>query len=107
MDFGHARAVLRTLELRLERPEARIAVDRVLDRRPVERRRLLRDVRDAPVLRQLDVALVGVQLLPQQREQARLARAVGADQAGVLAGIEREVDLLEQQLGAAPQVDAR
>ena len=69
--------------------------------------RLLRDVRDAPVPRQVDVALVGVQLVAQQREQARLARAVGADQAGVLARVEGQVGLLEEQLRAAPEADLR
>ena len=86
--------------------QRRVAVDRVFDRRPLERRRLLRDVRDAPVRREIDVALVGVQLAAQQREQARFARAVGADQADALAGVEGDVGAFEQRLGAAPQGDA-
>jgi hypothetical protein len=110
VQLADARAVVRLFRFRqllLEIPEAGVAVDGVLDRRPVERGGFLRDVRDAPVARDVDVAGVGVQLVPQQREQAGLARAVGADQAGALAGVEDQVGLLEQELGAAPQADPR
>jgi hypothetical protein len=94
-------------KLLLQTTKPAVTVNRVLDCSSLERRGFLRNVGDAPVLRQLDVALVGVQLVAQQREETRLARAVGADQSGVLAGVERQVDLLEQQLGAAPQADLR
>jgi hypothetical protein len=94
-------------KLLLESAQGDIAIDRVLHRGSLQRRGFLRDVGDAPVPGQVDVALVGVQLVAQQREETRLARAVGADQPGVLAGVERQVDLLEQQLGAAPQADLR
>jgi hypothetical protein len=47
--------------------------------------------------------VVGVELVAQQREEARLARAVGADQADLLAGTQREVGSFEQHLGAAPE----
>jgi len=42
----------------------------------------------APALRIIDLALIGLQLAAQQREQARLAGAVVADQADLVAGIE-------------------
>ena len=80
-----------------------IAINHVLDSGALQRRGLLRDVRDAPVRRQLDVALVGVQLIAQQREQAGLAGAVRADQAGAVAGVEGEVGAFEQRLRAAPE----
>ena len=76
-------------ELLLKRPQSRVAIDREFDRRPVERGRFLRHVRDAPLRREIGVALVGVQLAAQQREQARLARAVGADEADAVARVER------------------
>jgi hypothetical protein len=76
-----------------------------LERDTVERRSLLRDVRDPPLLREIDVALVGVQLVTQQREQARLARAVRADQADAVTGVERDVGAFEQHLGAAAEGD--
>jgi len=41
-----------------------------------------------------------VQLAAQQGEQARLARAVRADEADALARIERHVGAFEQELGA-------
>ena len=75
-------------ELAFDAAQGGVTIYCVFDGGTLERRRLLRDVRDAPVRRQLDLALVGVQLAAQQREQARLARAVGADQPDAFAGIE-------------------
>jgi hypothetical protein len=46
-----------------------------------------------------------VQLAAQQGEQAGLARAVGADQADALAGVERELGALEKGLGAADEAE--
>ena len=46
-----------------------------------------------------------MQLAAQQREQAGLARAVGADQADALARVERDVGALEQWLGPPDQGD--
>ena len=88
-----------------EAAENVIAVDRVLERRPPERGRLLRHMRDAPVRGELDIALVRVQLAAQQREQARLARAVGADQADALARVEGGVGVFQQQLRAPEERD--
>jgi len=45
------------------------------------------------------------QLAAQEREQARLARAVGADQPDAFAGIETEVSALEERLRAARECD--
>jgi hypothetical protein len=92
-------------ELGFEAPQRRVAVDGVLERGAVERRGLLRDVRDPPLLREIDLALVGVQLVAQQGEEARLARAVRPDQADAVAGIERDVGAFEQHLDAASEGD--
>src|SRR6185436_16097202 len=48
-------------------------------------------------------ALVAVHPAAQQREQARLARAVGADQADALAGLDGDVRGFEERLRAAAQ----
>jgi hypothetical protein len=64
-------------------------------------------VRDAPVRREIHLSLVGVQFAAQQRKQAGLARAVGADQADALAGVERDVGALEQRLGPPDEGDLR
>src|SRR5438105_6556589 len=77
-----------------------IPVDRVFDRRAIERRRLLGDVSDAPVAGKIDFPLVGMQLAAQQREQAGLTGAVGAGEADALAGIDRCVRALEERLDA-------
>ncbi len=81
--------------------ELAIAVQHELDRRRAARRRLLRDVRDRPCRRQRNVAGIRVELAPQQREQARLAAAVGADQADLVPGVHREIRAFEQALRAA------
>ncbi len=92
-------------ELAFEPAQRRIAVDRVFERGALERGRLLRDVGDAPARRVIDLALVGVQLAAQERKEARLPRAVRADQADLVAGIERDVGALEQRFSAAAERD--
>ncbi len=94
-------------ELAFEPAQRGVAVDRVLERGPLERGRFLRDVRDAPPRRVVDLALVGVQLPAQEREQARLPRAVRADQADPVAGVERDLRAFEQRPGAAAERDLR
>ena len=42
-----------------------------------------------------------MQLAAQQREEARLAAAVGADEADLLSGVDGQVGAVEQALGAA------
>ena len=105
--LADAGAVVGGCNFSFEIAEIHISVDDVLDRRALERRGLLGDVRDAPVARQVGIALVGVQLAAQQREQARLAGAVGADQAGALAGVEGEVGALQQRFRATAKGDLR
>ena len=56
---------------------------------------------DAPVARHQAVAGLGVQFAAQQREQARLAAAVRADEADPPAGVELQVGVLDQAAGAA------
>src|SRR5205823_4698484 len=110
VQLGDQRAVIggfRAPQFFLHRAQCTIAVDRVLDRRSLERRGFLRHMRDAPVRGHLDVAFVRVQLAAQHREEARLARAVGADETDALAGVEGEVGTLEERLGAAPESDLR
>ena len=108
VQLAHQRAIpgrLRGSELGFQVAQRRIAIDRALGRRPLERRGLLRHVGDAPVRREFDLALVGVQLAAQQGEETRLARAVGADQPDALAGIEGEVSAFEERLRAARERD--
>jgi hypothetical protein len=63
-----------------------VAVEHELDRRARQRRRLLRNRGNAPVARYDAIAGFTVDLAAQQGEQARLARAVGADHADAPAG---------------------
>src|SRR5262245_41747456 len=60
-------------------------------------------MRHAPGGRKIGVTLVGVQLAAQQREQARLARAVGADQADALARVDGRVGAFKERLDAPDQ----
>ena len=92
-------------ELRLQLSQRGVAVDRVFERRAFQRGRLLGDAGDAPSRGNADLALVGVKLALQQREQARFARAVRADEADLVAGAERDIGAFEQQLGAAAERD--
>ena len=64
---------------------------------------VLRHLADAPARRDLDVAGVGMQPVGEQREQAGLAGAVAADQADLLARLQRHVGALQHDLGAAAQ----
>ena len=50
-----------------------------------------------------DVAGVGVQPAGEQREQRRLAGAVAADQADLLAGLDGDAGAVEHELDAAAQ----
>ena len=68
-------------------------------------RHLLRHLADAPARRHGDVAGVGVQPVGEQREQRRLAGAVAADQADLLARLDGEAGAIENELDAATQRD--
>ena len=78
-----------------------VAVEHVVDRRHLDGRRLLRDVRDRPRRRQVDRAGVGQQFVADGGEEARLAAAVRADEPDLVAGVDRQVGAFEQALGAA------
>jgi hypothetical protein len=82
----------------LEGAQLRVAVEYEFDRRCRRGRSLLRDVRDYPRRRQRDFACVGVELAPQEREQRRLAAAVGADQPDFLPRVHHQGRVFEQAL---------
>ena len=66
-------------------------------------RHVLGNLAHAPARRDLDVARIGVQAPGQQREEARLAGAVAADQADLLARLHDHAGVLENHLDAAAQ----
>jgi hypothetical protein len=66
----------------------------------------LRDVSDDELRRHVETARVRLQLTEDQREEARLAAAVRADDAGLLAAIDREGSVGDQQPRTAAQVQA-
>jgi hypothetical protein len=90
-------------QLGLEPAQFTIAVERELDRRAVGVRGVLGDMGDLPTGRDRDLARVGVQLIAQQGEQARLAAAVGPDQTDLPARIDGECGPFEQPIGAATE----
>jgi hypothetical protein len=99
MRLGEAVAVGRALGLRhlaLHCTQRRVAIEDMLDGRPRQRWRLLAHSGDAPVARNRAVAGFRVQLVLEQREQARLAGAVGADQSHAPAGMQLQVRLLDE-----------
>ena len=78
-----------------------ITVQRVVDRTAVQRRCLLGDMGHLPGRRHLKIALVLVQLAAQQREQARLAAAIGSGQTDLPARVDLQVHIFEKHLGGA------
>jgi hypothetical protein len=94
-------------ELALDVAQLAIAIEHVFDRGRRNRRRLLRDVRDRPSGRQLDIAGVGRKLAADRREQARLAAAVCADEPDALSRVDRGARVFEQPLRAARERHVR
>ena len=92
-------------EGRLDLAQLGVAVEHVLARWRGDGRRLLRDVGDAPRRRQLDVARLRCQFAAQQREQRRLAAAVGADHAHFLPGVHGQRRVLDEARGTARERD--
>ncbi len=90
-------------QFRFQFAQGDVAIDRVVERGTVQRRRFLRHVSHAPFGREIDLALVRVQFAAHHGEQARFARAIGADQADLVARVERDIDLFEQRFDAAHQ----
>ena len=84
-----------------------VTVEHVVDRASLRRRGFLGDVRDHPSRRHRKLALVLRQLTAQQREQARFAAAVGADQSKLVAGMHGKRSIVEQQLHAAGEREIR
>ena len=74
-----------------------VAVEHEVEGRALDRGRLLRDVRCPGGGR----SPAGVRVTAQQREQAGLATAVGADDADFLPGMHRQRGILEQATAAA------
>ncbi len=104
VSFGVAvGGALHRREIALDRAQLAVAVEHELDRGRRRRRGFLRDVGDRPRGRQLDVPGILVQFAEDQREQARLAAAVRADQADPVSGVDRQARAVEQALGAACQ----
>jgi hypothetical protein len=77
-------------DARFDGAQLGVAVERVVERRAVHRRRFLCDVRDLPGRRHREVAAVRVQFAAQHGEERRFARAVRADETGLLARVEGE-----------------
>jgi hypothetical protein len=83
-----------------------VAVHDELDGRALRSIHFLRDVRDDQLGRHLEVAGVRLQFPENQREQARFAAAVGADDADLLTAINRERRVGDQQPQTAAQRQA-
>jgi hypothetical protein len=108
MQLGKRRAFrLRGCQPRFDFAQLDVAVEDVVDRAALDGRRLLRDVRDGPRGGEIDAARVRQELAADGREQARLAAAVGADQADLVPRVHAEVRALEQPPRAAAQRQVR
>jgi hypothetical protein len=78
-------------EVALHLTQAQVAIEHIVNRQAFERIDFLAHVGDTPVGRQEAITRVRVQLTPKQGEQARFAGAVGTDEAGFLAGVQRQL----------------
>ncbi len=106
VQFGERVAVvglLRRRECSLDGAQLRVPVQDVVEGGLLECRGLLAHGRDAPMRRHLAIAGLRVQFPLQQREQARLAAAVGADQPDAPAVVDLQVAVLDQVAGPAGQ----
>ena len=104
MKFTDVRAIVRRFgrdQLGLDAAQLGVAVEHVVDRRLRQAGGFLRDVGDHPARRHVEVALVGMELVAQQGEQAGLAAAVGAGEADLPAGVDLQRGGLDEDLGAA------
>src|SRR5262245_50415714 len=93
VQLAESRAVVPTLGIlhgALDRAQLRIAVEHELDGLAVGRLEVLGDVRDREAGRHLDRARLRLQITAHEGEQARLAAAVRASDADLLATEERE-----------------
>ncbi len=97
---GRVLALLRA-KRRLDLAQLDVAVEHEVDRGAIDRRRLLRDVRDRPARREVDRSRLGVELAAQEREQARLAAAVGPHDADAVARVDGQRRVVEQAQRAA------
>ena len=105
---GLCDAVARRLSRReraLRRPQRGVAVDHMLHHRPLRMRQFLRHGGDGETGRALESAAIGRELALQQGEQRRLAAAVAADHADLLAAQQAERRAFDQGVRSAPQAD--
>ena len=110
VQLGHALAAfVRRLGRRdrlLEAAQLAVAVDHELEGRALERGGLLRHVGEHPARRHVHGARVRMQLAADQREQARLAAAVGSHEAHLVPRMHVHRRILEDDPGSPAQRDA-
>ncbi len=100
---GSARMGFGVSQRALYGAELHVAVEHEFDRGGRHGRLLLRNMGDHPRWRQGHLARFGIDLAAKQREQRRLAAAVGADQPHPVSGVHGQRRVFEQALVAASQ----
>ncbi len=106
VELAHEHAVVGSLggrQLCLEPAQRRVAVDRVVERRPVERGRLLRDVGDAPARGIVDLALVGCSSPRSSANRLDLPVPLAPIRPILSPGFRTTSARFEQDLGAADE----
>ncbi len=94
-------AVVGGLQFGFELAKLAVAVDNILDRRHVQRRRLLVDPGQRPVAGEGKAAAIRRDLALQQRQQRGFAAAIFAHQADLLTWINRRRGVVQQDADAA------
>ena len=87
----------------LDLAQLAVAIQHEFNGRAVGIRGVLGDMRNLPADRDYDLARVCVQIAEQERKEARLAAAVGADQPRLLARIDGERGPFQQEVGTTAE----
>ncbi len=96
VDVGDAAGIVRGLGLRQQPRALRVGGEHDLEQALGPARRLLRHPADAGRARQVDAAVVGLQLARDQAQQRGLAGAVAADESDLVPGGDAGRGLVEE-----------
>ena len=108
VQFPEPQAVIGMLgrrELALDRAQLSIAIEHELDRLGVRGQQFLGDMRQRQIRRHVETAGLGLNLTAHQRQQTRLAAAVLAGDADLLAAKQAEAGAGEQRAFAATDTE--
>ena len=90
-------------QIAFELAEFDVAIEHVIERAAIECGDFLAHEGERPVARTFEMSRVGLQFAGDQAEQTGFARAIAPDNADAPAGVEGQIDMFEQEQGAAAE----